>query len=104
MKEEQPNLFDIESAVFARHQSGIRAALAEFQKKHGILTHCAEDLKGDAGRWLAILPKDKHKGLDVGSIMAEECRLYDEGGLTGYGSTRREAIKDLCAKQGIEFP
>lgn len=51
--------------------------------------------------WMAILPETDDRERDVGDIMADKCRLYDEAGWIGYGDTEEEAIIDLCCNMKI---
>ena len=51
--------------------------------------------------WMALLPRMKDRDRDIGAIMADSCRLYDEAGLIGYGDTEVEAIIDLCVNVKI---
>lgn len=104
MPDEQPNLFEIESAVVEHHRSGAKAALDKFQKDHSIQVHHANHLSAVESPWIAIIPMLEHWEMDIAEIMAEACSLYDQKNLIGEGRTRRDAIKDLCQKRGIVYP
>jgi len=67
----------------------------------GFLTHHTPELSAEEGPWIAILPEEDDKGKDIGEIMSESCRLYDEVFGMGYGTTEEAAILELCRKKSI---
>jgi hypothetical protein len=66
-----------------------------WMKRNNILTHFSS---GMPDPWLAIAAMPEDVGKNIGQIMAESCRLYDEANLCGYGATEEEAIVDLAEK------
>ncbi len=50
---------------------------------------------------MAIIPLPEDKGLDVAECMARHCRLYDEGGMIGYGDSLEDALIDLAVKMNL---
>jgi hypothetical protein len=59
--------------------------------------HCPE------APWIAIQPFDGDRGKEVGEIMAESCRLYDDADAIGYGQTEDEAIVSLAKKLNLRL-
>jgi hypothetical protein len=53
--------------------------------------------------WMALLPEKNDRERDIGDIMADSCRLYDEAGRIGYGDTEEAAIIDLCCNVRIQL-
>ncbi len=68
-------------------------------KRRGILTHFSAQFP--KWQWIAILPTEDDRNKDIGTIMAESCRLYDEAGRVGDGETEDEAICELARKCGL---
>ena len=73
--------------------------LAWVQKNH-VLTHYFEDA-APGQEWMAIAAMPEDSGLSIAECMARHCRIYDEGGLIGYGETEKEAQRDLGIKIGV---
>ncbi len=69
-------------------------------KEHGILLH--HSMACPEAPWLAVLPFTEDIGKDIGAIMAESCRLYDESGRTGYGKSDEEALADLIVRANLK--
>lgn len=67
----------------------------------GILTHHAPHCP--EAPWMALQPFKEDTGKDIGTIMAESCRTYDDADALGYGQTEDEAIVDLAKKQGLKL-
>ena len=51
--------------------------------------------------YMAVLPMEQHRFMELPTIMAEAWRLYEEEGRIGYGMTEQEALIDLIANSGI---
>lgn len=66
-----------------------------------ILTHHAPHC--EEAPWMAVQPFDEDKGKDIGNIMAESCRLYDDADALGYGMTQDEAIVNLARKLNLRL-
>ena len=85
-------LFDIPPSLSPRLQ---------WMEKHHIKIHyspeCAES------PWLALMPFEEHRAMNIGDIMAEACRLYDEQGRLGYGSSEDDALAEMARKSGIQL-
>lgn len=80
-------LFDIPECLSPR---------LKWMKDHGILTHHNPDCDPP---WIAIKPMlPEHKGKNIGEIMGDACRLYDEGGWIGEGEGEADAMADLARK------
>jgi hypothetical protein len=73
----------------------------EWLEQQGFLTHYCPDMAPEEDPWIAIKPVEEDKGKDIGLIMSESCRLYDEEYGCGYGKTKMDAILDLCRKKSI---
>lgn len=67
---------------------------------HGVLTHRSE-MERELP-WIALIPMERDKGKDIFDCMADNCRLYDEGNLLGYGQTEDEALYALAAKLNLK--
>lgn len=71
-----------------------------WMQQHGVLTHWFRHAE-PGQRCMAIIPLPEDQGLNVAECMARHCRIYDEGGLIGYGDTLEDSLLDLAAKKGI---
>jgi len=110
MKSAQSFLFPVED--LPRRSAG-KKALHQFMRIQGIVTHGMTEVgKGEEKvKWVAV--KVPHKRLDDGKPMKNGMRLsemfayfgrlLDEGGWTGYGTTERAAVEEVCKERGIEF-
>ena len=78
-----------------------RRKLTALKRRHGIQTHRCDGLSRREEPWLAILPFDDDKGKDIGTIMAESCRLYEEAGYLATGTGELTAVQKLCKMRGI---
>lgn len=79
----------------------LRVKLTAFKKKHGIKTHRAKWFSREEEPWLALIPFEDDKGKNVGQIMAESCRLYEESERCAFGTGELTAVRKLCQQQGI---
>lgn len=79
----------------------LRTKLTIFKKKHGIQTHRAKHLRREEEPWLALIPFDDDRGKDIGQIMADSCRLYEEAGYCALATGELTAVRKLCRQQGI---
>lgn len=71
-------------------------------EKHGFLTHDDGVLNDDPdARWMAIIPFEGDEGKDIGTIMAESCRLYEECNAIGYAANEADAIEDCASRLKI---
>jgi hypothetical protein len=73
--------------------------LAAFVAEHGILTHYASHARTD--RHMALLPIPEHRGRDIGEIMAEWARRYDETDRVVTARSRLAAVRELARLNGI---
>lgn len=72
----------------------------QWKAEHGILTHFFPHAERGQ-QWMAIRPLPEDAGLSIAECMARHCRIYDEGGLIGYGDTQEESERDLAAKLNL---
>lgn len=75
------------------------ARVAAFVKEHGILTHTAG--RPIEERFMALLPVDEHKGMDIGEVMAKYCRLYDESARVVTARSMLAAVRELARLNSI---
>lgn len=80
-----------------------RSKLVNFKRKHGIKTWRTPGMRREDDPWIAILPISKDLFKDIGTIMAESCRLYDESGKIAYGKGELSAVRTLCEQTGLKF-
>lgn len=80
----------------------LRQRITAFKKLHGILTFKTSRMKREEYPWIAVLPVEEDKGKDIGTIMAESCRLYDESGYLAEGTGELSAIRTLCQQLEIK--
>lgn len=80
-----------------------RAQLHAFMRKHGILSHRANFMAREQHPWLAILPMREDRGKDIGTIMSESCRLYDESPYLATGAGEYTTVRTLCEQAGVPF-
>lgn len=76
--------------------------LKAFKTKHGILTHRTSGMKREDHPWIALIPSEEDQGKDIGTIMAESCRIYEEQGRLATGEGELSAIRQLCNQLNIE--
>jgi len=68
----------------------------------GVRTHHSDRVPLEES-WLAILPFPCDVKKSVAEMMADHCRLYDEGYRIGFGATREDAILELVSQIGEDF-
>lgn len=78
--------------------------LKAFKAQHGILTHRASGVRREDHPWIALVPRPEDKGKDIGTIMAESCRLYDESYQLATGHGELSTIRTLCHYLGLPEP
>jgi len=90
--------------LFETDKSGpsAREKLTAFKQEHGIKTHRAPHMQRSEHPWLAIIPFTDDKDKDIGTIMAESCRLYEESGYCATGEGELSAVRTLCKQRRIE--
>ena len=79
------------------------ARLHVFMKQHGILSHRAGFRTREQHPWIAILPVAADRGKDIGTIMSESCRLYDESNNLATGTGELSTVRTICEQMGILF-
>lgn len=76
--------------------------LRAFKRKHGILSFKSEVRM--LAPWIVIKVLREDRGKDIGTIMSESCRLYDESGLCATGNGELSAVRKLCRMNAIPCP
>lgn len=100
-----PNLLDVPKDHPTRKER-----IGAFKSKHGIKTHnCGTSW--DESKWLAVLFTVAWKQFEcycensdhpsLCDLIAGAGRLVDEAGLSGYGVTEADAIRNLCEQNKI---
>lgn len=80
-------------------RSRVRKSLRSYIAREGILLHRSKHCEDP---WCALLPFPKDKGKEIGAIMAESCRLYEESGRVAFGPGDLTTVRLLCAKLKLD--
>lgn len=105
-----PNLLDV-----PKDSPTKRERIAAFKKQHGIWTHVDKENKIGGHAWDAMAFDKSVEALSGYNLTEGEkrepvlliagyCRLLEEAGLLVTGNTEIDAIRTLCAKNGIQCP
>lgn len=78
-----------------------RTRLRSFTREHGILTFRSKGFTREEEPWIAIKPIPGDESKNIGEIMADSCRLYDEAGYLATGTGELTAVRKLCELRGI---
>lgn len=94
-----PLLFDLPATA-----PSFRSKLSDFKQAHGILTYKSVGMLRRDEPWIALIPFADDRGKEVGEIMAESCRLYEESGYCALGEGELTAVRKLCSQKKIVCP
>jgi len=91
----QLNLLDVKPTV-----PSLRTRLSDFKKEHRIQTY-RSDMRRQDEPWIALVPFHDDWDKDIGTIMAESCRIYEESGNVSTGIGELTAVRKLCQQLHI---
>lgn len=92
----EPKLLDV-----PRSAPNKAKLLRDFKNQHDIQTHRATHMAREDHPWLALRPFAEDDRKDIGTIMAESCRLYEEAGQCATGTGELTAMRTLCQQLNI---
>lgn len=77
----------------------------EWIESHGVLCHYSPAMShADPSRcWLALIPREEHRGMELADIIRHHGFQYDCDKLIGYGRREDEALADMAVKLNLKL-